>query len=136
MTSSSEILAAAPGWRDRAASFALPAASLSFAVLVLVTWQYLPPALGVPKYIIPRVSDLVSEMGRMWRSENLLGHFVSTATLSVIGFVLGSMFGAVCGYALGLSPLWEKVLSPFRSRRRSRSRPCSSCGSATTPGRS
>jgi len=113
MTMSAEAVPAAPGWRDRAASFALPAASLTFAVLVLVAWQYLPPALGVPKYIIPRLSDLVREMGRMWRSESLLTHFISTATLSIIGFVLGSLFGAICGYALGLSPLWEKVLSPY-----------------------
>ena len=113
MTLSAEAVPAAPGWRDRAASFALPAASLAFAVLVLVAWQYLPPALGVPKYIIPRLSDLVSEMIRMWKSESLLTHFISTATLSIIGFVLGSLFGAVCGYALGLSPLWEKVLSPY-----------------------
>ena len=88
MTLSAEIVPATSGWRDRAASFALPAASLTFAVLVLVAWQYLPPALGVPKYIIPRLSDLVSEMGRMWRSESLLKHFLSTATLSIIGFVL------------------------------------------------
>jgi NitT/TauT family transport system permease protein len=27
--------------------------------------------------------------------------------------VLGGLFGAVCGYLLGLSPLWEKVLSPY-----------------------
>jgi NitT/TauT family transport system permease protein len=113
MTLSAEAVPAAPGWRDRAASFALPAASLTFAVLVLVAWQYLPPALGVPKYIIPRLSDLVNEMARMWKSESLLTHFISTATLSIIGFVLGSLFGAVCGYALGLSPLWEKVLSPY-----------------------
>ena len=83
MTMSAEAVPAAPGWRDRAASFALPAASLTFAVLVLVAWQYLPPALGVPKYIIPRLSDLVREMGRMWRSESLLTHFISTATSSI-----------------------------------------------------
>jgi NitT/TauT family transport system permease protein len=103
----------AVSWRAWANAAILPASSLVVAVLVLVVWQYLPPALGVPKYIIPRVSDLVFEMARMWRQENLLMHFISTAEMAILGFVLGGLLGAVFGYALGLSPLWEKVLSPY-----------------------
>lgn len=56
MILSAETVPAAPGWCDRAASLALPATSPTFAVLALVAWQY-PPALGVPKYIIPRLSE-------------------------------------------------------------------------------
>jgi len=99
--------------RDWLAAMALPAASLAVAIVVLIAWQYLPPALGVPKYIIPRVSDLALEMVRMWRQENLLMHIGSTAAMAMLGFLLGSIFGAVCGYALGASPLWERVLSPY-----------------------
>lgn len=97
-------------WRR---GLAAPAASLALAVVVLIAWQYLPPMLGVPKYIIPRVTDLWSEMVRMWFQENLLRHFISTASMSILGFVLGSLLGAVAGYALGLLPTWEKVLSPY-----------------------
>lgn len=100
-------------WRAFAASSRLPALSLGFAVVVLVAWQVLPPMFGVPKYIIPTVTELASEMARMWQQENLLTHIVSTATFSALGFVLGSLLGAIGGYALGLSPLWEKVLSPY-----------------------
>jgi NitT/TauT family transport system permease protein len=96
-------------WRGGAA----PLASIAVAVIVLLAWQYLPPLFGVPKYIIPRVSDLASEMVRLWYQENLLMHFVSTASMSILGFVLGSLLGAVVGYALGLLPTWEKVLSPY-----------------------
>jgi NitT/TauT family transport system permease protein len=96
-------------WRVGAA----PLASVAVAVVVLIAWQYLPPMFGVPKYIIPRVSDLYSEMIRMWYQENLLKHFISTAAFSILGFVLGSLLGAVAGYALGLLPTWEKVLSPY-----------------------
>ncbi len=92
---------------------ALPAATLSVAVIVLLAWQFVPPALGVPKYVILTVTDLVAEMGRMWRSEDLLTHVVSTAVWAVLGFLLGGLFGAAFGYLLGLSPLWEKVLSPY-----------------------
>jgi NitT/TauT family transport system permease protein len=116
---------ASPATRDRpavpivAARLALrrgavaPAASLVLAVVVLIAWQYLPPLLGVPKYIIPRVSDLWSEGVRMWRQENLLGHFISTASMSILGFGLGGLLGAIFGYALGLLPTWERVLSPY-----------------------
>ena len=97
-------------WRRE---LAVPLTSLTLAIVVLVAWQYLPPMLGVPKYIIPRVSDLWSEGVRMWYQENLLKHFISTASMSILGFVLGSLLGAVAGYALGLLPTWEKVLSPY-----------------------
>lgn len=97
----------------RMRGLAVPAASLALAVIVLLAWQYLPPALGVPKYIIPRVSDLWSEGIRMWEQENLLHHFISTASWAVVGFIMGSLLGAVSGYALGLLPTWERVLSPY-----------------------
>jgi NitT/TauT family transport system permease protein len=100
-------------WRAWASAALLPSASLLVAVLALLAWQYVPPALGVPKYIIPRVSDLAVEMNRLYWQENLTSHIVSTATMAVLGFVLGGIFGSVFGYALGLSPLWEKVLSPY-----------------------
>jgi NitT/TauT family transport system permease protein len=99
----------AAGWTGGAA----PVASIALAVAVLVAWQYLPPLFGVPKYIIPRVSDLWTEAVRMWSQENLLNHFISTATMSILGFILGGLLGAVSGYALGLLPKWEKVLSPY-----------------------
>lgn len=97
-------------WRRGAA---VPLASITLAIVVLIAWQYLPPMLGVPKYIIPRVTDLGAEMVRMWYQENLLRHFISTASMSILGFVLGGLLGAVVGYALGLLPTWEKVLSPY-----------------------
>jgi NitT/TauT family transport system permease protein len=96
-------------WRGAA----VPAASLALAVAVLIAWQYLPPLFGVPKYIIPRVSDLWNEGVRMWFQEGLLRHFISTASMSILGFVMGGLLGAVFGYALGLLPTWEKVLSPY-----------------------
>lgn len=91
----------------------VPFASLILAVVVMLAWQYLPPMLGVPKYIIPRLSDLGSEMVRMWHRENLIAHFMSTASMSILGFFLGGLLGAVFGYTLGLLPTWEKVLSPY-----------------------
>jgi NitT/TauT family transport system permease protein len=99
--------------RARAGAAALPAASVLVAIVMALAWQFLPPLLGVPKYILPPLGDLVREMARMWTQENLLLHIVSTASMAAAGFVVGSAFGAACGYALGLSALWERVLSPY-----------------------
>jgi NitT/TauT family transport system permease protein len=110
MTIGSLPAVAAPAW---VRGLRMPAASVAIAVAVLLAWQYVPPALGVPKYIIPRVTDLATEMQRMWVQEGLLKHIVSTASVSVLGFLLGGAFGAVSGYALGASPFWERVLSPY-----------------------
>ena len=88
-------------------------ASLGLLALVLLAWQYLPPALDVPKFIIPTLTDCLSELKRMWAFEGLLGHTLSTALYTVLGFAIGSLLGAVLGYLLGMSAFWEKVLSPY-----------------------
>jgi len=83
------------------------------AVAVLVLWQWGPPALGVPRFIIPTLGETASEFARMIQRENLAMHFASTLWTAVVGFALGSLFGAVTGYLLGLSRFWESVLSPY-----------------------
>lgn len=88
-------------------------ASLALLALVLLAWELLPPALDVPKYIIPTLSDCLIELQRMFANEGLVGHTFSTALYTVLGFAIGSLFGAVLGYLLGMSEFWEKVLSPY-----------------------
>jgi NitT/TauT family transport system permease protein len=87
--------------------------SLAFGILFLLAWQFLPPALGVPSYIIPTVTDLAREFGRMVQRENLMVHVFSTVTIASAGFVIGSLLGAALGYVLGMSVFIEKVLSPY-----------------------
>jgi NitT/TauT family transport system permease protein len=88
-------------------------ASIAFGVVFLLVWQFLPPALGVPSFIIPTVTDLAREFGRMAQRENLFVHIFSTVTVGTAGFVIGSLLGAAIGYVLGMSSLIEKVLSPY-----------------------
>jgi NitT/TauT family transport system permease protein len=87
--------------------------SIGFGIVFLLTWQFLPPALGVPSFIIPTVTDLAHEFTRMVQRENLLVHVASTAAIGTLGFVLGSLLGAAMGYILGMSVFIEKVLSPY-----------------------
>ena len=80
---------------------------------VLLAWEFLPPALGVSRYIVPTFSECVAELVRMLRQESLAAHTLSTLGIAVLGFGLGSALGAGAGYALGMSPVFERVLSPY-----------------------
>lgn len=97
----------------RAQSMKQVLAMILVAAALLLTWQFLPPALGIPKYIIPVVTDMTAELLRMIAQENFSRHLLSTFLMTVVGFALGSFFGAAFGYALGLSQFWERVLSPY-----------------------
>lgn len=88
-------------------------ASIGVFVVFVAAWEFLPPALGLPKFIIPTASDCLVELQRMWAFEGLAGHIASTALFTVVGFVIGGALGATMGYLLGMSPFWEKVLSPY-----------------------
>lgn len=87
--------------------------TFSVLIILILMWEYLPPALGVPGYIIPTFSECLSETYRMWRQEELMTHLVSTFIYTVLGFLIGSALGALIGYLLGMSRFWEKVLSPY-----------------------
>jgi NitT/TauT family transport system permease protein len=88
-------------------------ASFAFLVIFLLAWQFLPPALGVPRYIVPVISDMAESMVTLYRDENLMTHIASTATIATLGFILGSALGAGFGYAFGMSAFLEKVFSPY-----------------------
>lgn len=88
-------------------------ATIGVAIAFVAAWEFLPPLLDIPRYIIPTFSQCMSEFARMIRLDNLIGHTLSTLTMTVIGFVIGSAMGAAIGYMLGMSEFWEKVLSPY-----------------------
>ncbi|PUE47999.1 ABC transporter permease [Limnohabitans sp. 2KL-1] len=87
--------------------------SLAVLVVFLLLWEYLPGWLGVPQFVLPPLSQVLAEAGRIWEGERLLWHAGITAAEVVIGFALGSLLGAVIGYALGISPRIEAILSPY-----------------------
>ncbi|MEL6233766.1 MAG: ABC transporter permease [Pseudomonadota bacterium] len=88
-------------------------ASLGLLALVLLAWEFLPPALDVPRFIIPTFSQCLDELARMWAQEDLLRHTGSTALFTLLGFLIGAALGAALGYLLGMSAFWEKVASPY-----------------------
>ena len=87
--------------------------SLAVLVVFLLAWQYMPGWLGVPDFVLPPFTNVVNEAQRVWQSERLLWHAGITSLEVVVGFVFGSLLGALIGYALGMSPRVEAVLSPY-----------------------
>ncbi|WP_244108326.1 ABC transporter permease [Burkholderia anthina] len=87
--------------------------SLMLLVLFLTAWQWGPAALGIPEFVLPRLSSTFNEAARMFNSESLMMHAGVTAFEVVVGFVMGSTLGVTIGVVLGLSPTTETVLSPY-----------------------
>jgi NitT/TauT family transport system permease protein len=89
------------------------AASLAVLVVVLAAWEWLPPKLGVPAFLLPPPSKVWSEFIRMIGNEQLGKHTWITSLEVVVGFVLGSLLGVIIGFVLGMAPKAELVLSPY-----------------------
>ncbi|HMS05216.1 MAG TPA: ABC transporter permease [Burkholderiaceae bacterium] len=87
--------------------------SVGVLVVFLLLWEYAPRLLGIPEFVLPSFSKTLTEAGRIASSEQLGTHMGITALEVVVGFALGALMGAVIGYALGLSPRVEAILSPY-----------------------
>lgn len=87
--------------------------SLGLLAAFAAAWQWLPGFAGIPSFIIPPLSAVMSEAVRMMHAEALMFHTGITLAEVVIGFALGSLLGMVVGYGLGVSPTAEVLLSPY-----------------------
>ncbi len=88
-------------------------AIIAVGLVTILAWEFLPQYFNVPKYIIPTFSQTAVELVRMTHAENLMHHVVSTAVMTTVGFLVGSLLGAAGGYLLGMSSFWERILSPY-----------------------
>ena len=89
------------------------AASALLFVVFLAAWQWGPPAFGIPEFIIPPASAVWLQFLHMLAKEHLMFHTGITAMQVGVGFLLGVVLGILCGFALGMSPTTEFVLSPY-----------------------
>lgn len=89
------------------------AGSLLLLAAFAAAWEWLPGLAGVPAFVIPPLSAVVVEAGRMLAAENVLLHTGITLSEVALGFALGSLLGMAVGYGLGMSPTAEVLLSPY-----------------------
>lgn len=87
--------------------------SVALLLLFLLLWQWGPGLLGMPEFVMPKLSRVAQESLVMWHSGNLWQHTLVTALEIIVGFALGALLGLMIGVALGLSPAAEAMLSPY-----------------------
>jgi NitT/TauT family transport system permease protein len=92
---SARFVALQPGMRQMVMGSAL------LFVIFLVAWQWAPGLFGIPAFIIPPASLVWDEFLNMLARDRLVYHTSITA------------IGILCGFALGMSPAAEFVLSPY-----------------------
>ena len=89
------------------------AGSALLFVVFLAAWQWGPGA-ARHSAVHHSVGETVWDAFlRMMARDKLLFHTGITAMQVGVGFVLGVLLGIVCGFALGMSPAAEFVLSPY-----------------------
>jgi NitT/TauT family transport system permease protein len=88
-------------------------ASLALLVVFLAAGEWGPGLLGIPPFIVPPLSTVVTEAVRMWSVSHLAFHTGVTFAEVIAGFAIGSLLGGGIGYALGMSPTAELALSPY-----------------------
>jgi len=96
-------------WR----AYRVPLWSTVVLVLFVAGWEWGFRAAGVPKYIVPTLTEIWSEFLRALELLDLVRHTSITLYSVIVGFVLGSLLGMSIGYILGMSPTAEVVLSPY-----------------------
>jgi len=87
--------------------------SIALLILFLLAWQFGPGWLGMPEFVMPKLSRVAQETVSMWGTSSLLKHTLITAFEIVVGFGLGALLGVAIGVSLGLSPAAESMLSPY-----------------------
>ena len=88
-------------------------ASVALLAVFLAAWEWGPARVGIPAYILPPASSVFDELLRMTGTDRVFFHTAVTAGEVVAGFLLGAILGMAAGYALGISPSTEFVLSPY-----------------------
>jgi NitT/TauT family transport system permease protein len=120
---------------------------LALGVAVLLIWQGASGRL-VDNFFISNPIDIGARLYRWTVDGSIFGHIGATLYATAMGFIIGSVGGAVLGIWLGVSPFASRLLvlistRPTRRRksrrstlglwsgsassRRSRSQPCSYC---------
>jgi NitT/TauT family transport system permease protein len=84
---------------------------LVLIAVVLVFWQIAVTTLGIPKYLIPAPSAVVSELVGDW--SRLLREGVVTTYAALGGFLLSIVIGIPLAIAIAYSPTVEAFLYPI-----------------------
>jgi NitT/TauT family transport system permease protein len=94
--------------RERRSHLAAPIITI---VLVAITWQAAVLALGVPRYILPKPTEILNAF--VVQADVLAANSVVTMSAIVVGWVLSIVLGILVGLALFTWPLVERSVYPL-----------------------
>ena len=84
---------------------------IAFFVGFFLFWQYSIDLFGIPRYILPKPTEIVTES---WADiHRLLYYTYVTGSESVIGYVLAIMLAVPLGLAIAFSSVLRRTIYPF-----------------------
>jgi NitT/TauT family transport system permease protein len=84
---------------------------VTFFVAFFLVWQYAIDLFGVPQYILPKPSEIVS---RSWADHGRLVYYTwVTASETLIGFVIAIALAVPLGLGIAFSTLLRQTIYPF-----------------------
>jgi NitT/TauT family transport system permease protein len=87
-------------------------AQLALGVAVLLIWQGASGRL-VDNFFISNPIDVGARLYRWTVDGSIFGHIGATLYATAMGFIIGSVGGALLGVWLGVSPFASRLLSPY-----------------------
>ena len=92
---------------------ALKAPALAAFLALIAAWQVASLAGALPKWVLPAPSDIISALGRLASSGDLLKHVSASLKRLVVGWSVGTIAGIAVGLAIGLFTLARSIGRPF-----------------------
>lgn len=92
------------------ATVGLPVAVL---IVILLAWQFVPSALGVPPFIFPKLTAVVANFTSIQTLSLIANNAVTTVTEALIGLGIGATLGIFFGFLLGESTIARRALYPY-----------------------
>jgi ABC-type nitrate/sulfonate/bicarbonate transport system permease component len=85
--------------------------SLSGGVLILLIWQFIPLLARIPQYVIPSPENTFKSLGDNWPT--LAPLLQTTLTETIVGFLIGTVFGFLAAVLMAQLRLVQRVIYPM-----------------------
>lgn len=84
---------------------------ISFFLLVLLLWEFIPYFFSIPNFVFPRLSDVFPTI--ISSSSSFFRNSAITLVEAILGFILGSSIGFITGVFMAQSKLFAKTVLPY-----------------------
>ncbi|MFG1955299.1 ABC transporter permease [Micromonospora sp. NPDC048830] len=86
---------------------------LAFLVVLLVAWEYVPRALGIPSFIFPPLGEVLQALTDPGATRSFLYHTQVTLIEAFSGLAIGTVLGLVLGVVLVEVDILNRMIYPY-----------------------